>query len=121
MIRKQNESNREIKQNERRQKKENLVEEDIDIGRFFELATTNKTYVNGLNLHEIKNEILEDSTGDFELNRSMLVGEIEQKTKIRFKNVDDFDSYINAIDNSGYDSEDVIFTGCLYRLYTPEF
>ena len=51
----------------------------------------------------------------------MLVGEIEQKTKIRFKNVDDFESYINALDNSGYDSEDVIFTGWLYKLNTPEF
>ena len=51
----------------------------------------------------------------------MLVGEIEQKTNIRFKNVDDFESYINAIDNSGYDSEDVIFTGWLYKLNTPEF
>ena len=51
----------------------------------------------------------------------MLVGEIEQKTNIRFKNVDDFESYINAIDNSGYDSEDVIFTGWLYKLNTSEF
>ena len=51
----------------------------------------------------------------------MLVGEIEQKTNVRFKNVDDFESYINAIDNSGYDSEDVIFTGWLYKLNTPEF
>ena len=51
----------------------------------------------------------------------MLFGEVEQKTNIRFKNVDDFESYINAIDNSGYDSEDVIFTGWLYKLNTPEF
>ena len=79
--------------------------EDINIGRFFELATTDRQYVNGLNLHEIKNDILEDYTGDFELIGSMLVGEIEQKTNIRFKNVDDFESYINAIGNSGYDSE----------------
>ena len=120
LIRKQNESNKEIKRNERRQKRENIAE-DIDLGRFFELATTNRKYVNGLNLHEIKNEILEDYTGDFELIGSMLVGEVEQKTNIRFKNVDDFESYINAIDNSGYDSEDVIFTGWLYKLNTPEF
>ena len=120
LIRKQNESNREIKQNERRQRRKNMVE-DIDIGRFFELATTDRKYVNGLNLHEIKNEILEDYTGDFELIGSMLVGEVEQKTNIRFKNVDDFESYINAIDNSGYDSDDVIFTGWLYKLNTPDF
>ena len=120
MIRIQNESNKETKQNERRQRRENMVE-DIDTGRFFELATTDREYVNGLNLHEIKNEILEDYTGDFELIGSMLVGEVEQKTNIRFKNVDDFESYINAIDNSGYDSDDVIFTGWLYKLNTPEF
>ena len=108
------------KRNERRQKKENMVD-DIDLGRFFELATSDRKYVKGLNLHEIKNEILRDYAGDFELIGSMLVGEIEQKTNIRFKNVDDFESYINAIDNSGYDSEDVIFTGWLYKLNTPEF
>ena len=120
LTREQNESNKETKQNERIQKKENVVE-DIDIGRFFELATTDRQYVNGLNLHEIKNDILEDYTGDFELIGSMLVGEIEQKTNIRFKNVDDFENYIKAIDNGGYDSEDVIFTGWLYKLNTPEF
>ena len=120
LIRKQKESNKETKQNERIQKKENVVE-DIDIGRFFESATINKRYVNGLNLHEYKNETLEDYTGDFELIGSTVIGEIEQKTNIRFKNVDDFETYINAIDNGGYDSEDVVFTGCLYKLNTPEF
>ena len=50
LIRKQNESNKEIKRNERRQKRETIVE-DIDLGRCFELATTNRKYVNGLNLH----------------------------------------------------------------------
>ena len=99
----------EKKQNERRQKRENLVE-DINIGRFFEIATSNKIYVNNLNLHEIKNEILHDYTGDFELNGKMIIGPIERKTNIRFKNMDDFENYINAIDVD-YDSEDVIFTG----------
>ena len=67
LIIKQNESNQERKRNEGRQKRENIAEEDIDVGRFIELATSNKIYVNNLNLHEIKNEILEDYTGDFEL------------------------------------------------------
>ena len=52
---------------------------------------------------------------------SILIGEIEQKTNVRFKNVDDFETYINAIDNGGYDSDDVIFTGWLYKLNTLEF
>ena len=113
MIRKQNKSNREIKRNEGRQKRENIAE-DIDLGRFFQLATTSKEYVNGSKLHENKNEVLEDHTGDFELIGSMLLGEVEQKTNIRFKNVDELESYINAIDNSGYDSEDVFLQdGCI--------
>ena len=37
----------------------------------------------------------------------MLIGEIVQKTNIRCKIVDDFETYVNAIDNGGYDSEDV--------------
>ena len=119
MSRKQNESNKETKQNERRQKRENMVE-DIDLGRFFELATSNKIYVNTLNLQKIKNEILQHYGGDFELNGLLIIGHIEHKTNIRFKNMDNFETYINAIDID-YDSEDVTFTGCVYKLNTPQF
>ena len=98
-----------------------MVEDiDIDIGRFFELATNDKIYVNNLNLHEIKNETLQDYTGDFELNGNMIIGPVENKTNIRFKNMDDFEKYINAIDVD-YESEDVIFTGYVCKLYTPQF
>ena len=72
-------------------------------------------YVNSLNLYEIENESLHDYTGDFEIIGSMLIGEIDQKTKNWFKKFDDFETYIDAIDNSGYDSDDVIFTGWLYN------
>ena len=119
LIRRQNESSREIKRKERRQKRENMVE-DVDIGRFFELATSNKIYVNNLNLHEITNEILQDYKGDFELSGKIVIGLIEHKTNIRFKNMDDFERYINAIDVD-YDSEDVTFTGYVYKLDTPQF
>ena len=61
-------------------------------------------------MHEIKNDILQDYTGDFELNGKMIIGPIELldllKTKNRFKNTIDFKSYINAKDVN-YDSEDV--------------
>ena len=107
------------KQNKMKDDKKNLVE-DIDLARFFELATSNKTYVNNSNLHEIKNEILQGYTGDFELNVLMIIGPIEHKTNIRFKKMYDFGSYINAIDND-YDSEDVTFTGYVYKLNTPQF
>ena len=50
----------------------------------------------------------------------MFIGPVEHKTNIRFKNMDDFERYLNAIDVD-YDSEDVIFTGYLYKLDTPQF
>ena len=52
---------------------------------------------------------------------SVLIGEIEPKTNNRYKNVTDFKTYNNAIDNGGYDSDDVIFTGWLYKSNTPQF
>ena len=109
-----------MKQNDRKQKIENIRGEDIDLGRLFELATTNKLYARRLNLHEIKSENLQDFTGDFELIGSVLIGEIEQKTN-RFKIVDDFETHINAIENGGYDSEDVSSIGWLYKLNTTDF
>ena len=108
-----------MKQNERRQKRENMVE-DNDLSRFFELAASNKIYVNNLNSHEIKNEVLQSYTGDFELNGIKINGPIEHETYIRFKNTDVFESYRNAIDVD-FDSEDVTFTGYVYKLNTPQF
>ena len=77
MLRRQTESDKEIKQNERRRKRHNLKNEDIDLGRFFELATSNKIYVNNLNLHEIKDEILQGYTSDFDLFGKLIFGPIE--------------------------------------------
>ena len=99
LIRNQNELNKINKQNERIQKWENLLE-DIDFSRFFELATNIKIYVNSLNLHENRSEIL-GYTCDFEMIVSMLIGETEHKISIRFTNFDDFEIYIKAIDNRG--------------------
>ena len=89
MISRQTESNKERNRTERRQKRENMVK-DIDLGRFFELARSNKIYVNNSNLHEIENEFLQDYTRDFEVNGSLIIGPIEHKTNIRFKKMDDF-------------------------------
>ena len=71
-------------------------------------------------MHEIKNEILQDYTGDFEVYGKMFIGPIEHITNIRFKNMDDFEGYMNGID-VGYDSEDVTFAGYVYKLNTPPF
>ena len=80
-------------------------------------------------MHEIKNEILQDYTGVFELYGKMTIEPIELETNIRFKNLDDFKKYIYNIDYTidyytidiDYDSEDVFFTGYLYKLDTPQF
>ena len=117
MIRRQNESNRENKRNERRQKRENMVD-DIDLGRFFKLTTSKEIYNNNLNLHEIKNEILQDYTGDFGLNGKIINGPIEHKTNIRYKNMEGFERYLNAVDID-YDSGEVTFTGYAYKLEKP--
>ena len=61
----------------RKNKKRETMVEAIDLSRFFELATSSKTHVNNLNLHEIKKEILRDYTGDLELNGIMIIGPIE--------------------------------------------
>ena len=50
----------------------------------------------------------------------MVIGPIKHKTNIRFKNIHDFESYINAIDIE-YDAEDVIFNGYVYKINTPPF
>ena len=71
-------------------------------------------------MHETKKEVLQDCTGDFELNGLLIIGRTEHRTSIRFKNMDDFGSFINSIDVE-YDSEDVNFTGCIYELNTPQF
>ena len=82
------------------------------MGRVFELATTIKKCV--------KNEILLDYKREFELRGSMIFGIIELKTNIRFKKMDDFESYIKAIDIE-YDIENIIFTGYVTKLNTPQF
>ena len=50
----------------------------------------------------------------------MITGPIEHKTNIRLKKMDDFESYTKAIEFD-YDSDDVIFTGSVYKLKTPQF
>ena len=65
LIRKQNEIIEEMRQNEIKQKRENMI--DIDLGRFYDIATTNKIYVNRLNLQVVRIDILGDYTVDFEM------------------------------------------------------
>ena len=38
----------------------------------------------------------------------------------RFRNITDYEAYINSIDE-GYDAEDAIFNGYIYKINTPQF
>ena len=75
-----------------------------------ELKEINQVHVIDKNLHEIKNEILRDYVGEFEMVRNLKVGDQIRQTHTRSRNIDDFESYINSIDE-GYDAEDSIFNG----------
>ena len=48
------------------------------------------------------------------------VGDQIRQTDIKFRTMDDFDAYINAIDE-GYDSEEAILNGYIYKIKTPQF
>ena len=50
----------------------------------------------------------------------MKVGDQIRQTRIRFRNIDDFEAYINSIDQE-YDSEDAIFNGYIYKINTQQF
>ena len=85
-----------------------------------EIKELKKIQVIDKNLHEIKNEILLDYVGEFEMVGNLKVGDQIRQTHIRFRNMDDFEAYINAI-GEGYDAEDAIFNGYVYKLDTPQF
>ena len=75
-----------------------------------ELKKLNKIYVVNKKLHEIKNEILLDNTGEFEMVGSLKVGDQIRQKHIRFRNITDYQAYINSIDER-CDAEDSIPNG----------
>ena len=80
----------------------------------------NKIEVIDKNLHEIENEILRDYEGEFEMVGKLSVGDQIRRIHIIFRNITDYEAYINSIDE-GYDAEDAIFTGYIYKIKTPQF
>ena len=58
-------------------------------------------------MHEIKHEILIDYEGVFEMVGNLIVGDQIRQTHIRFRNMIDYEVYINSIDQD-YDSDDSI-------------
>ena len=51
---------------------------------------------------------------------NLKVGDQIRQTHSRLRNFDDFELYINSIDQD-YDSEDAIFNGYIYKLDSPQF
>ena len=84
------------------------------------LKELNKIELINKNLQEIKNEILLDYVGGFEMVGNLKVGDQIRQTHIRFRNISNYEAYINAIDQD-YDSEDALFNGYIYKLETPQF
>ena len=84
------------------------------------LRELNKLQVIDKNLHEIKNEILQDYVGEFEMVGNLKVGDQIRQTNIRFRNMEVFESYINYIDQD-YDSEGAIFNSYICKLNNLQF
>ena len=84
------------------------------------LRELNKIHVIDKNLHEIKNELLLDYVGAFEMVGDLKVRDQIRQTNFIFRNMDDFDAHINANDE-GYDAEDAIYNGHIYEINTPQF
>ena len=77
------------------------------------LKELNKIEVIHKNLHEIKHEILLDYTGEFEMVGNLKVGDHIRDTRVRFRNINDYEVYINKIDQD-YESDDAVFNGYIY-------
>ena len=84
------------------------------------LKELNKIEVINKNFYKIKQEILIDYNGEFEMVGNLKVGDQIRQTHIRFRNMDDFESFIKSIDE-GYDADDCIFNGYIYKLSIPQF
>ena len=51
---------------------------------------------------------------------NLKVGDQVRQTRIRFRNMIDFGSYINSIDQD-YDSDDSVFNGYIHKIDTPQY
>ena len=79
-----------------------------------------KIHVIDKNLQEIKQGKPRDYAGEVEMVGKLKIGEQVWTTPISFRNISDYESYINSIDE-GYEAEDAIFNGYIYKIKTPEF
>ena len=63
---------------------------------------------------------MQDYEGEFEMVGNLKVGDQIRRTHIRFRKVSDYEAYLNSIDE-GYDADDCIFIGYIYKIDTPQF
>ena len=64
--------------------------------------------------------LLLDYTGDIEMVGESSIADHIRQTQSRFQNNNDYENYINAIDQD-YKSEDAIFNGYICKIKTPQF
>ena len=65
---------------------------------FFKRATAeNEKVVDGLNLHEIKNDIIGDYEGEFKMVVALTIVEYVRKTYMRIRIIKEYEVLINAI------------------------
>ena len=63
---------------------------------------------------------MQDYVGEFEKLGKLSIGDQIRETHISFRNITDYEHYIDAIDEI-YDAEDAIFNGYTYKKDTPQF
>ena len=80
----------------------------------------NKIQIVDIWFHEIRNEVFVDYADGFELIAKKSVGDQNRTTHIGFRNITEYEAYINSIDD-GYDAEDSIFNGYISKINTPQF
>ena len=61
------------------------------------LKKLNETHVVNKNLHEIKNEILEDYVGEFEMVGRIKIGDRIRETHIRFRSITEYEAYTKLL------------------------
>ena len=76
------------------------------------LKELNKIRVVNKNLHEIIHEILIDYEGKFDMVGNLKIGDQNRETRIRFRNINDYEAYNNTIDQD-YDSK-VLFSMIIF-------
>ena len=108
-----------MRQAKEQNSKKQSHDDEIDVGRFFELAEADKSNIKGLNFHEIKDK-LNDKNRGFELVGILTINGIKKKTNMRFKNTTDLKSYIEKVDEK-YDGDDVVYEGDVFQLNQTEF